>query len=238
MKAAYATFGLALAGCTSGIAEPSHLDHDRIIAVRASPPRIQPGEQSTLDVLVTYEARPAEVRGPDVVRVISPTSLADALEPGTWKVTAPDAEHLAAARAELQLAPDAPVPLVLGVDVVWPYPVTSVDGTSFAATKTVWLGDRAQNPALLGMLMSGAPMPEDDSELVVPTNENVTLFVEADDTVDTVNWLTSCGELHDADLPSAYLRVAPDQPQQGQLALVKRDDRGGVAWRVWPIRAE
>ena len=94
------------------------------------------------------------------MRVISPTSLADALEPGTSKVTAPSAERLAMARAELHLAPDAPVPLELGVDVVWPYPVTSVDGTSFVATKTVWLGDSAQNPALTGMLMRGAPMPE------------------------------------------------------------------------------
>ena len=30
----------------------------------------------------------------------------------------------------------------------------------------------------------------------------------------------------------------PDDPQDGELAVVLRDGRGGVTWRVWPIRAE
>jgi hypothetical protein len=79
---------------------------------------------------------------------------------------------------------------------------------------------------------------EPGAELVVPKEDKVPLFVEADDTRDIVNWLTSCGEMHDFDLHEAYLKVLPDQPQEGQLAVVKRDDKGGVAWKVWPIRAE
>ena len=57
--------------------------------------------------------------------------------------------------------------------------------------------------------------------------------VETDD----VNWLTSCGNMHDFDLPQAHLRVEPEDPQTGELAVVLRDDRGGVTWRVWPIEA-
>ena len=44
--------------------------------------------------------------------------------------------------------------------------------------------------------------------------------------------------MHDFDLPQAYLRVELEDPASGELAVVRRDPRGGVAWRVWPIRAE
>jgi hypothetical protein len=224
-----------VAGCSGTLDEPWQLDHDRIVAVRATPPRIVTGEQSVLDLLVTYQAKPVEVRGPDLARVISPASLADTLEPGTWTVTAPSEQRLAAARTELGLAPGAPVPLMIGVAVTWPYPVESVDGTTFTATKTVWLGEHAENPELTGMRIDEIP-PGD--ELVVPKDAEVPLFVEADDTVDIIRWMTSCGEMHDFDLHSAYLKVLPDQPQEGQLALIRRDGRGGVSWRIWPIRAE
>ncbi len=229
-------FALALAGCASELDEPWMLDHDRIIAVRATPPRIMPGETSTIDLLAGYEAMPVEERNPDAAVVLSPASLADVLDVATWTVTAPSDERLAAARAELGLDAGAPVPLQLGVAATWPYPVQSPDGTSFTATKIVWLGDSADNPELTGMRMSGAEMP-DSGELVMPMSEQVPLFIDADDTVEIVNWLTSCGEMHDSDLHAAYL-VAPPEPCEGELSVVKRDDKGGVAWRVWPIRAE
>jgi hypothetical protein len=44
--------------------------------------------------------------------------------------------------------------------------------------------------------------------------------------------------MHDYDLHSAYLTVDPEDPQDGELALVVRKPNGGVAWRIWPIRAE
>ncbi len=236
---ALALFTLAAlaAGCGADLDEPWQLAHDRIIAVRATPPRILPGEQSTIDVLLGFEKLPVEERGPDLAMVVSPASLSDvlALEGGQWLVTAPDEDRLAAARAELELAADEPVPLQVGVAVTWPYDVAAVDGRTFAATKTIFLGESAANPELVGMMIDGA---EPAAELVVPAEDKVPLFVEADDTVAIVNWLTSCGEMHDFDLHSAYLKVLPDQPQDGQLAVVLRDDRGGVTWRVWPIRAE
>ncbi|HEX5060570.1 MAG TPA: hypothetical protein VFV99_14480 [Kofleriaceae bacterium] len=235
MKRALVIASVVAAGCSSTVDEPWQLDHDRIVAVRATPPSIAAGEQSTIDLLVAYAAAPADVRAPDGAQVISPASLADTLAPGTWTITAPSEDRLVAARAELGLPAGAPVPLEVGVAVAWPYPVTSVDGQMFPATKTVWLGEHRDNPELTAMLVNNA---EPGTELVVPKDDKVPLFVEADDTVDIVNWLTSCGEMHDFDLHQAYLKVLPDQPQDGQLAVVKRDDRGGVSWRVWPIRAE
>jgi hypothetical protein len=230
---------VALAGCGTDVDEPWQLDHDRIVAVRANPPRILSGEQSTLDVLLAFSDRPVAEQAPDLAAVVSPESLKSslALAGGQWIVTAPSEDALAAAREELELPAGAPVPLTIGVQVRWPYPVTSPDGVSFTATKTVWLGESAQNPPLDGMLIDGADAPS-GGELVVPADEEVRLFVDADDKIDTVRWLTSCGEMHDYDLHSAYLMVPPDSNQQGQLAVVRRDDRGGVTWRVWPIRAE
>jgi hypothetical protein len=228
-----------LVGCGGDLDEPWQLAHDRIIAVRATPPRILPGETATLDMLLGFEAGPVVERGPDVVTVVSPMSLADTLEVGTWKITAPSEDRLAAARTELGLMPGAPVPLQLGVGAAWPYEVVTPDESfqGFGATKTVWLGESATNPELTGMLINGNDAPA-GTEIVVPKEDKVPLFLEGDDSVDIVNWLTSCGEMHDFDLPSAYLKVLPDQPQEGELAVVKRDDRGGVTWRVWPIRAE
>lgn len=240
MKAALALVALAAlaAGCNADVDEPWELAHDRIIAVRANPPRILPGETATLELLLGFAEAPVEQRAPDFAAVVSPQSLKDLVKPdaGEWVVTAPSEDQLAAARAELELEPGEPVPLQVGVGVTWPYPVTSIDGMTFGATKTVWLGDTAANPTLSGMLIDGAA--PDADELVVPKDMNVPLFVEADDTIHIVNWLTSCGEMHDFDLHSAYLVVTPESKQEGELALVYRDDKGGVTWRVWQIRAE
>jgi hypothetical protein len=226
-----------VAGCTADLDEPWQLEHDRIIAVRANPPGILPGETSTIELLLGFSEMPVIERGPDFAMVVAPMSLADTLKPdnGGWVVTAPSEERLAAVRTELGLEADAPVPLQVGVAVMWPYEVAAVDGRTFAATKTVWLGQSTANPVLTGMLINNT---EPGDALVVPKEDKVPLFVEADDTVDIVNWLTSCGEMHDFDLHSAYLKVLPEQPQEGQLAVVKRDDSGGVSWRIWPIVAE
>jgi hypothetical protein len=151
-------------------------------------------------------------------------SLADVLTGNT--VTAPSEDRLAAARTELGLMPGAPVPLVVGVAVANP---------QLAATKTVWLGDSADNPQLENVMIMDAAAGS--GAIVVPSLTDVHLSVDADDSVDIVNWLTSCGSMHDFDLHKAYLRVEKDDPTMGELALVLRDAVGGVAWQVWPISA-
>lgn len=232
---------VVLVGCSADIDDPWELDHDRIIAVRAEPPGIEPGEKSELTVLLGYEVMPVEERAPDVAMVVSPPSLANVLAPdgGKWIVTAPSAAQLDAARAELGLMPDAPVPLRVGIGVAWPTPVMSPDPSGFGAIKTVWLGTEGVNPALNGLMIGGVEL-EDDADIVLPKDEMVKtrLAVEADDQRDIVNWLTSCGAMHDFDLAKAYLTWGPDDRTEGQLAIVLRDELGGVTWRVWPCRVE
>lgn len=208
--------------CSSIIDEPWELDHDRIIAVRATPPRIVTGQTAKLDVLVGYKGAAVRVQDPESAAVVSPIRLASAVN-GTI-VTAPSEADLAVARAELGLPTGAPVPLAI-----------AISARGFAATKTVWLGETAENPPLVDLRLGGSPPPP---SIIVPVDEDVTLSVTADDVVDTVNWLTSCGTMHDFDLSSAYLRVEPDDSQQGELAIVLRDAKGGVSWQIWPIRAE
>jgi hypothetical protein len=214
---------LALAACSSDVDPPWQLDHERIVAVRATPPHVLAGATSQIDALVAHKGAPTEVVPPQGVIVVSPNALADTVISGAT-VTAPDETHLAAARTELNLAADAPVPLVLGVGA-----------NGLGSTKTLWIGDTADNPTLTGVMVAGAAPP---ASLSVPKLTDVRLLVDADDSVEIVNWLTSCGTMHDFDLHSAYLRVEKNDPDSGELALVLRDGHGGVVWQVWPIVAQ
>jgi len=234
---------VVLIGCNADIDEPWELDHDRIIAVRAEPPGIEPGEQAQIDVLLGYEALPVEERSPDFAQVVSPESLANTLsfDGAHWVVTAPSEARINQARGELGLLPDAPVPLRIGIAVAWPTPVASPEGMNgFAATKVVWLGQEGINPPINGLSIGGVE-PEVGAEIVFSKDETVKtrLSVEADDGSDIVNWLTSCGTMHDFDLAtSAYVTVGAEDRVEGQFALVLRDELGGVSWRVWSCRAE
>jgi hypothetical protein len=100
----------------------------------------------------------------------------------------------------------------------------------------VYLGVSAENPVLDDMTVNGVDA-EATSELVVGKLVDVPLSVAAGEE-DLVNWLTSCGTMHDFDLPQAYLRVEEEDMTEGNLAVVVRGELGGIAWKVWPIRAE
>ncbi len=234
---------LIMIGCNGDIDERWELDHDRIIAVRAEPPGIEPGEKSQLDVLLGYEELPAEVRSPDFAQVVTPASLADILAfDGThWVVTAPSAQRLDQVRGELGLLADAPIPLRVGIAVAWPTPVMSPMGNGFGAIKTVWLGREGINPLLDGLTIDGV-QPAMDAELVFSKvkGAKTKLFVEANDGTDFVNWLSSCGTVHDFDLSSSAYVTADDPKDrlEGQFALVLRDALGGVSWRLWPCHVE
>lgn len=231
---------LALVACNADVDPPWQLEHDRIIAVRAEPPRILAGEQSRIDLLVGFDMNPVTERAPDIATVVSPMTLSGIVtsEGGHWIVRAPGEDQLAAARDELELPAGAPVPVRVGVAAAWPNPVMSIDGAHFGATKTVWIGESKVNPQLVGVQIGGVDDPPTDVELVVPADGETPLHVEADDSMEIVNWLTSAGEMHDFDLHAAYLTFGPEDKTEGELALVVRDLYGGVAWRVWRIRAE
>jgi hypothetical protein len=228
-----AALAAALAGCAGDIDPPWQLSHDRIVAVRADPPGLAPGATSRIDALLAHKDTMTSVASPELAAVTSPASLSDVLsmQGGSWVVTAPAEDRMAAARSELKLAAGAPVPLQIGV---------SYAGQTLRATKTITLGQAAANPALDGLMIDGKPIDATapSAALTVGKLVNVPLSVNASDADFDVIWLTSCGTMHDFDLPQAYLRVETDDPQDGELGVVVRDAHGGVAWKVWSIHAE
>ena len=102
-----------VAACGGDVDPPWQLDHERVVAVRATPPHVPSGATSQLDALVAHKGAMTEVVAPEAITVVSPMALADTAISGAT-ITAPDEAHLAAARAELGLAAGAPVPLELG----------------------------------------------------------------------------------------------------------------------------
>jgi hypothetical protein len=205
------------------------LDHDRVIGVRATPPRIASGEAAQIDALIGRKGAPPEQVEPDAAELVSPASLAGVLgrSGGHWTITAPGDAELAAGRRELGLLDGDPVPVRVRVRFT---------ASGLSALKVVWLGPHADNPVLDPVAIDG----KDGRALAAVTvaaGVDVPLAVEFDDTFN-INWLTSCGTMHDFDLARAHLRVEPDDPHTGTLALVVRDDLGGVAWQLWPITAE
>jgi hypothetical protein len=218
-----------LAGCSGDVAPDWQLSHDRVIAVRAAPPRLASGEVAAIDALLGHQDRPPDEVDPDTAEVVSPASLAGALgrQATHWTVTTPGDDQLAAARSELGLAAGAPVPLRLRVGF------TQLGQT---ALKVVWLGQHTDNPVIDPVTIGGMDGLA-QAQLTVPAGVDVSLVVSFDATYN-INWLTSCGTMHDFDLATAHLRVEPADPHAGTLAIVVRDTLGGVAWHLWPITAQ
>jgi hypothetical protein len=219
-----------LAGCTGDVAPDWQLSHDRVIAVRAAPPRIAPGETAQIDALLGHQGQPPDGVDPDTAEVVSPASLAGALarQGAHWTVIAPGDAPLAAARSELGLPAGAPVPLQLRVGF------TQLGQT---ALKIVWLGQHTDNPVIDPVTINGMDGLA-QAQLTVPAGVDVPLVVDFDPASYNINWLTSCGTMHDFDLAMAHLRVEPEDPHAGTLAIVVRDALGGVAWHLWPITAQ
>jgi len=229
-RLAIIALGAGLAGACTGDIDPAwQLDHDRVISIRSTPPRIASGEVAVVDALLGRKGEPPAEVDPDTAEVVSPTSLASSLArpDAHWTVTSPDATQLAAARAELALADDEPVPLRVRF---------TFSATGLVAYKNIWLGEHTDNPVIDPITIDGADALAEPTLTVAPVRD-IRLAVDFDETYD-VNWLTSCGTMHDFDLAHAYLRVEPEDPQAGTLAIVVRDPLGGVSWRIWPITAE
>jgi hypothetical protein len=222
-------------GCIEDVPQPWQLDHDRIVAVRATPPHIVVGEISMLDGLIAHETGATDVE--QVIAATAsgaPADLAAVIhfDVDHWEVDGSLATEaqLAEARTVLGLPADAPVPL----EVLMQFP-DRADGQHLIARKTVYLGDRRDNPAVPPITVAGVA-PADGATLELPVDKDVPLAAEADATWD-VAWLTSCGTMHDFDEHAAFVHVESDDRKQGELAVVVRDDAGGVVWRVWPCAA-
>lgn len=224
MKLAVALL-LVVTACSDEQPEPWSLDVDRIVAVRATPPHIATGDVARLTALLANEDGTTEEAEPTRATAAgAPGGLFVAVhfDIDHWQVEGPPPSMLADARAELGLADDAPVPL----DVTLQFP-----GPRYA-TKTVWLGDRADNPTLGAVTVGGMAVTDD---ITIAPGQSRALLIEVADG-DRVRWLTSCGALDDDTTSRATLVV--DDRCTGELAVVVRDDAGGVGWRTFWVHAQ
>jgi hypothetical protein len=206
-----------LAACDPQVTDPPwQLDHDRIVAARAEPPHIAPGEIALLDALVAHAGGPTTIeRALHASAPNAPAGLFTAVHffIDHWRVDGPDETALAAARAELGLAPSAAVPLVVHIEVPG----------ELIAQKTVWLGDRHANPPAPAFTLPALGLGDVALDHDVPPGWSV-------------RWLASCGSLTGDATPHATLSLA--EPCTGELALVVRDPAGGVAWQILPLVAQ
>lgn len=209
---------LLLAACELETTDPPwQLAHDRVVAVRANPPHVPPGETATFEALLAHDDGPTTVVAP--VNAAAPGAPAELFRAvhfyiDHWRVDGPDDSALAAARAELGLPADAPVPLDVLLELPGP----------LYAQKTVWLGDPHANPAPPALVYGPVVAAGEHSlELEVAPGWSV-------------RWLTSCGSL-DGDATSRATHVV-DAPCEGELVVVVRDPLGGVAWQILPLRVD
>jgi hypothetical protein len=223
---------LLLVGCIDQVDQRWELDHDHVVAVRATPPAIMPGERAKLDALLAHADAAPTVAGP--------VGMAAGVEAGDplagivsqsflegWYVNAPSAEVLDQVRARDGIPAGDPVPVPIVMAFAGP------DDELLYATKTIYLGAPGENPTAPSMVIDGQLASD---QITVPMQRDVYVSVNVQAGA-RVNWLTSCGSLFQDDVATAFLRVASDDNQAGQLAVVIRDPRGGVAWRVWPVTA-
>lgn len=229
---------LLLAGCLDEVDPRWTLDHDHVIAARATPPQVRAGEGTALDALVAHEHGPVAVENPMTAEIANaPAALQRAVSQaadGRWIFDAPDAETLASARPAMGLPADAPVP----VDVMLTFPNQSTRRGGldpFKVKKTVWIGEPTTNPTAPAILVDGAPITD---EVVVPMGRDVYIEVASPDPGIRVNWLTNVGTLYQDDVPRAHVHVLPEDRLEGELVLVVRDNAGGVDWRIFPMRAQ
>lgn len=228
-----------LCGACNDATLPWQLDHERIIAVRASPPHIPADGRSSLDMLITSEADGPAVVAPLTAAVVPPDSgmgssmgggpamalpISTIPEAGGWTVIAPDAAIIDAARNAMGWPPGMPLPVRIAVTV-------EIGGVVLAAIKTVHIGGEHSNPTLGEVTIDGQIARDG---LTVPTAADVALRIDADDSYE-VDWLTSFGDLSDTADVVATLRA--EEPAAGQVAVVVRDGAGGVVWGLWDVAA-
>jgi hypothetical protein len=226
---------LALAaGCVDGIDPEWQLDHDRVVAVRATPPHITAGQTALLDALVAHKGGPTSTETPMLATAAdAPGDLFTAVhfDVDHWQIDGVDDSRLVPVRAQLGLPAGAPVPL----DVIMQFASSSPE-QPLIAKKTVWLGDTGANPTSIGNVTIAGQPQTDASAITIASGVDVPITTDVDP-ADTVGWLTSCGTMHDDNEQAAFIHVEAKDRKSGELALVVRDALGGVIWQVWPISA-
>ncbi len=190
-------------------AEEARLDHAQILAVRAEPAHIAPGERARIQILAGDDSGAVFEADPETLLATGAQPLAIEHTADGWFVTA------------------GPQPGIVTLRVT-----LTIDGLEWPASKQLVIDDRAENP-LISMQMDGATTTEIVAER--GTKPELTAVAVGPGPF-TYAWYSSVGDLERYRQPTAILDAA--DPAEGSLLLVVRDSVGGVSWQLVPSRVE
>ena len=130
---------VALWGCVDASDPPWQLDHDRVVAVAADPPRILPGDSARITALVAHAGAPVDEEQPVAMTVVSPRELYTAVHYNLdhWQIDCPAVAEPTELEVELRLPPGE------------------------VATKKIWLGETGANPPISASVPNPFPRAMD-----------------------------------------------------------------------------
>lgn len=204
--------GLVLVSCDTGQVELSTLDAPRVMAVRATPAALQPGETITLTALAwdvetfSWDACPAPwIPGQELSCPTDPIPLGSG---NPLEVTLPPLE----------------------LDVLYlRLLTTSPNGDPLPTVRPLFADVPAENPRLVGLENDEGPLPES-----VATKEAVRVAIRLDDPPagQVTSFFTSHGKFDPwraFEEQSAVFR-APAEAGMATIFAVTRDSDGGASW--------
>jgi hypothetical protein len=214
---------LSAGGCND-LSQPWELDHARVLAIRATPPTVAPGQLVEVTALVlTADLTIAEL-GPEVVRVDQPYDQLLSPTPRSPTLLAADQAIVDQARTLLTLAQTEVIPVPVSIQLQLPDSAGVLEPID--SIKTVRVGGFAENPVAPTVALNGDAV----SQLQMSLQVKQRYVLEANVPTDNVNyaWFTSSGELKFPQASRAELVI--DKPGTGTILVIARDDKGGVSW--------
>jgi hypothetical protein len=242
---------LAGAGCDD-FRSPADLKYPQVLAVRLTPPQLEPGERARVDVLVTDGAgvpsviRPATVDfAPDPISGKALSLPAEAMgflerDGDDFYARAPDEATLDQIATAFGLAADAALKVPLRVTV-------DIEGETRRADKLVIVLRPSSgvaptpNPTIEDLQVDGQPVSDDAAappvDVTVVAEHQLAVSADGGGGVLSYAWFSAVGEMKHYRASASTLTVAPEKAGDGAALIVVRNDRGGVAWRWFALHA-
>ncbi len=201
---------LGLAACDD-MSAPADLDREQVLAIRSTPKTPVAGESVVLDSLLA---------GPDGPFTGDTTWELAAPAPGLSIATLKDGRALIT--ADEGFAAEAPIEVYAAI--------ARPDGPELLALKNISVSTTAgANPQIAALNVAGMSAPENGS-LTVTRGETALAGDAPADAL--VAWYTSIGEIQYYRDAETSIEITEDDAESGWLAVVVRDNAGGVAWHA------
>lgn len=216
---------LVLSGCDD-FPTPAELSHPQILAIRAEPPAVSPGQSTTLSLLVADQSG---VVMPDSAWELTESTPGQPLlgevvaaEDNTAIYTAPDMVSREPTIASVMVRVSTPERVLSAIKAI---PIGEGLGLS--------------NPEVTALRIDGSELT-DDSALVLSPGQEVALEIESEPAATsqtTFAWYSTGGTIERYQSnPTAML--VRDEPGEGWLIVVVRNGLGGVGWKVIRLSVE